>query len=105
MEASGILENVEPTLNTDLFFWQVRTMVQKLLSLYRCAARRRSAGTIKLLLFETVYDTRIINNFQCAPILPRGNAMPVYVWEGKNRNNQIQKGELEASSEDAVRSH
>lgn len=29
--------------------------------------------------------------------------MPVYLWEGKNRNNQIQKGELEASSEDAVR--
>jgi type IV pilus assembly protein PilC len=30
--------------------------------------------------------------------------MPVYLWEGKNRNNQIQKGELEAPSEDAVRS-
>ena len=29
--------------------------------------------------------------------------MPVYLWEGKNRNNQIQKGELEAASEDAVR--
>jgi type IV pilus assembly protein PilC len=29
--------------------------------------------------------------------------MPVYLWEGKNRNNQIQKGELEAVSEDAVR--
>lgn len=29
--------------------------------------------------------------------------MPVYLWEGKNRNNQIQKGELEAPSEDAVR--
>jgi type IV pilus assembly protein PilC len=29
--------------------------------------------------------------------------MPVYLWEGKNRSNQIQKGELEASSEDAVR--
>jgi type IV pilus assembly protein PilC len=27
----------------------------------------------------------------------------VYLWEGKNRNNQIQKGELEAPSEDAVR--
>jgi type IV pilus assembly protein PilC len=31
--------------------------------------------------------------------------MPVYLWEGKNRNNQIQKGELEALSEDAVRAH
>jgi type IV pilus assembly protein PilC len=29
--------------------------------------------------------------------------MTVYLWEGKNRNNQIQKGELEAASEDAVR--
>jgi type IV pilus assembly protein PilC len=29
--------------------------------------------------------------------------MTVYLWEGKNRNNQIQKGELEAPSEDAVR--
>lgn len=29
--------------------------------------------------------------------------MPVYLWEGKNRNNQIQKGELEAASEDAVK--
>ncbi len=31
--------------------------------------------------------------------------MPVYLWEGKNRNNQIQKGELEAPNEDAVRAH
>jgi type IV pilus assembly protein PilC len=31
--------------------------------------------------------------------------MPVYLWEGKNRNNQIQKGELEAPSEDAIRAH
>ncbi len=31
--------------------------------------------------------------------------MPVYLWEGKNRNNQIQKGELDVSSEDAVRTH
>ena len=29
--------------------------------------------------------------------------MTVYLWEGKNRNNQIQKGQLEAPSEDAVR--
>lgn len=29
--------------------------------------------------------------------------MPVYLWEGKNRNNQIQKGELEVPTEDAVR--
>lgn len=31
--------------------------------------------------------------------------MPVYLWEGKNRNNQIQKGELEAPNEDAIRAH
>ncbi len=31
--------------------------------------------------------------------------MPVYLWEGKNRNNQIQKGEIEAVNEDAVRVH
>ena len=31
--------------------------------------------------------------------------MTVYLWEGKNRNNQIQKGELEAPNEDAVRAH
>lgn len=31
--------------------------------------------------------------------------MPLYLWEGKNRNNQIQKGELEAPNEDAVRAH
>ena len=29
--------------------------------------------------------------------------MPVFLWEGKNRNNQIQKGELEAANEAAVR--
>ncbi len=29
--------------------------------------------------------------------------MPVYLWEGKNRNNQIQKGELEAPNEEAVK--
>jgi type IV pilus assembly protein PilC len=31
--------------------------------------------------------------------------MTVYVWEGKNRNNIVQKGEMEASSEDVVRSN
>jgi type IV pilus assembly protein PilC len=31
--------------------------------------------------------------------------MPVYLWEGKNRNNQIQKGELEAANEDAIRAY
>jgi len=31
--------------------------------------------------------------------------MTVYLWEGKNRNNQIQKGELEAPNEDAIRAH
>lgn len=31
--------------------------------------------------------------------------MPVYLWEGKNRNNQIQKGELEAPNPEAVRAH
>jgi type IV pilus assembly protein PilC len=29
--------------------------------------------------------------------------MPVYLWEGKSRSNQVQKGELEAPSEEAVR--
>ncbi|MCJ8500763.1 type II secretion system F family protein [Desulfatitalea alkaliphila] len=29
--------------------------------------------------------------------------MPVYLWEGKNRNNQIQKGQMESISEEAVR--
>jgi type IV pilus assembly protein PilC len=32
-----------------------------------------------------------------------GNVMPVFLWAGKNRNNQIQKGEMEAPSEEAVR--
>jgi type IV pilus assembly protein PilC len=31
--------------------------------------------------------------------------MPIYLWEGKNRNNIAQKGEMEASSEDLVRSN
>jgi type IV pilus assembly protein PilC len=31
--------------------------------------------------------------------------MPVYLWEGKNKNNQIQKGELQAPNEEAVRSN
>ncbi len=31
--------------------------------------------------------------------------MPVYLWEGKNRNNQIQKGQFEAPSPEAVRAH
>ncbi len=31
--------------------------------------------------------------------------MPVFLWEGKNRNNIVQKGEMEASSEDVVRSN
>ncbi|MDA8141239.1 MAG: type II secretion system F family protein [Desulfobacteraceae bacterium] len=31
--------------------------------------------------------------------------MPVFLWEGKNRNNQIQKGQLEAANEEAVRAH
>jgi type IV pilus assembly protein PilC len=31
--------------------------------------------------------------------------MPVFQWEGKNRNDQIQKGELEAQSEEAVRAN
>ncbi len=29
--------------------------------------------------------------------------MPVYQWVGKNRNNEVQKGELEAASEEAVK--
>ena len=31
--------------------------------------------------------------------------MPIYIWEGKNRNNIVQKGEMEASSEDVVRAN
>ena len=31
--------------------------------------------------------------------------MSVYLWEGRNRNNQLQKGEMEAPSENAVRAH
>ena len=31
--------------------------------------------------------------------------MPVYIWEGKNRKNEAQKGEFETVSEDAVRAH
>ena len=31
--------------------------------------------------------------------------MPVYMWEGKNRNNIVQKGEMEAASEEGVRSN
>ena len=31
--------------------------------------------------------------------------MPIYLWEGKNRNNIVQKGEMEVSSEDVVRSN
>lgn len=31
--------------------------------------------------------------------------MPVYLWEGRNRNNQIQKGEHDAPSPEAVRAH
>lgn len=38
-------------------------------------------------------------------LIIRESAMPVYLWEGKNRNNQIQKGDLEAPSEEAVRAH
>jgi type IV pilus assembly protein PilC len=29
--------------------------------------------------------------------------MPVYLWEGRNKNNMVQKGELDAPSEEAVR--
>jgi len=29
--------------------------------------------------------------------------MPVYLWVGKNRNNEVQKGEIEAVSEEAVK--
>jgi type IV pilus assembly protein PilC len=31
--------------------------------------------------------------------------MPVYLWEGRNRSNQIQKGQMESVSEQAVRAH
>jgi type IV pilus assembly protein PilC len=31
--------------------------------------------------------------------------MPIYLWEGKNRSNVVQKGEMEAASDDVVRSN
>jgi type IV pilus assembly protein PilC len=31
--------------------------------------------------------------------------MPVYLWVGKNRNNDVQKGEIDLPNEDAVRGH
>ncbi len=31
--------------------------------------------------------------------------MPIYIWEGKNRSNQIQKGEMEAPNDAAVRAN
>lgn len=31
--------------------------------------------------------------------------MPIYLWEGKNRKNETQKGEMEAPTEEAVRSN
>ena len=31
--------------------------------------------------------------------------MPVYIWVGKNRKDEVQKGEMEASNEDIVRSN
>ncbi|KKK65568.1 hypothetical protein LCGC14_2972820, partial [marine sediment metagenome] len=31
--------------------------------------------------------------------------MPVFKWEGKNRKNMIQKGELEAPDAEAVRAN
>jgi len=31
--------------------------------------------------------------------------MPVYLWVGKNRNGEVQKGEIELANEDAVRNH
>ncbi|MBU1171059.1 MAG: type II secretion system F family protein [Proteobacteria bacterium] len=31
--------------------------------------------------------------------------MPVYLWEGKNRKNEIRKGEMESASEETVRAH
>ncbi len=31
--------------------------------------------------------------------------MPIYIWEGKNKKNETQKGEIEAASEEAVRAN
>ena len=31
--------------------------------------------------------------------------MPVYQWVGTNRKNEVQKGEMEAANENAVRSN
>jgi type IV pilus assembly protein PilC len=32
-------------------------------------------------------------------------AMPLFLWEGKNRKNEVQKGEMQAPNEEAVRSN
>jgi type IV pilus assembly protein PilC len=47
------------------------------------------------------------SGFGCFGNVPtaRENGMTVYVWEGRNRNNQIQKGQLESTNEEAVRAH
>ena len=37
--------------------------------------------------------------------MSQGGNMPVFVWEGKNRSNQIQKGEHEALNETAVKAY
>jgi type IV pilus assembly protein PilC len=31
--------------------------------------------------------------------------VPIYLWEGKNRKNEVQKGEMEAANEDTVRNN
>jgi type IV pilus assembly protein PilC len=31
--------------------------------------------------------------------------MPVYLWEGKNRKNEVRKGEMESATEETVRAH
>lgn len=31
--------------------------------------------------------------------------MPVYLWEGKNRKNEVRKGEMESASEETLRAH
>jgi type IV pilus assembly protein PilC len=31
--------------------------------------------------------------------------MPVYLWTGKNRKGETQKGEMDAANENAVRNH
>ena len=44
----------------------------------------------------------MLTNLKGASII-RGGIMPIYLWEGKNRKGEVQKGEMETANEGAVR--